>query len=179
MHVDHPAPLDGPPAVAGELSPRLLRLLEAHGARFRLLRHAPEGCTVLASALRGHDLAQSAKSIVSVAKLSGSRSAYIVVVVPGDRGVDFQRLRLHLGCKRVGFAPVDLATRLAGCPMGAVPPFSFRDDMAVLLDHRLVAQEEIYFNAGRLDLSVALATEDYLAIADPVVGDFSRSALDA
>src|ERR1051326_1572512 len=40
---------------------RLIADLDASGARYRLIEHAPEGRTELVSALRGHDLALAAE----------------------------------------------------------------------------------------------------------------------
>ena len=40
---------------------RLVADLDASGARYRLIEHAPEGRTEVVSALRGHDLASAAK----------------------------------------------------------------------------------------------------------------------
>lgn len=46
-------------------------------------------------------------------------------------------------------------------------PLSFHPDLHLVVDEGLILTEEIYFNAARLDRSVALSTPDYLAIAQP------------
>jgi Ala-tRNA(Pro) deacylase len=54
---------------------RLIADLDAAGARYRLIEHAPEGRTELVSALRGHALAHAAKCLVLMIKLARSRPA--------------------------------------------------------------------------------------------------------
>jgi Ala-tRNA(Pro) deacylase len=39
----------------------------------------------------------------------------------------------------------------------------------LLVDEGLLEHDEIYFNAGRLDLSVGLSLSDYLDLARPTV----------
>jgi Ala-tRNA(Pro) deacylase len=47
---------------------RLISLLDAHGARYRLIDHEPEGRTEVVSPMRGNALAQAAKCIVLMVK---------------------------------------------------------------------------------------------------------------
>ena len=63
---------------------RIIALLEAGEAEFRLLEHAPEGRTDLASQLRGNALRQAAKAmVVTVLRPDGERR-HVLAVVPGD-----------------------------------------------------------------------------------------------
>ncbi|MFD7289415.1 YbaK/EbsC family protein [Streptomyces sp. NPDC059863] len=150
-------------------SQRLLNVLEESGARYELLAHAPEGRTALASALRGHALTAAAKCMI-VTVLGGTPAErHILAVIPGDRRVDLERVAAECGGTRAQLARRDLAESLTGCVSGSIIPFSFHDELSVLADPALCAEPTLYFNAARLDLSVALATEDYLALANPKI----------
>ncbi|HZU69983.1 MAG TPA: hypothetical protein VFA09_22120 [Ktedonobacteraceae bacterium] len=46
-------------------------------------------------------------------------------------------------------------------------PFSFNPDLELVVDPSLLENDEIYFNAARLDRSMVLKTSDYVAIAKP------------
>ena len=46
-------------------------------------------------------------------------------------------------------------------------PFSYDERLELIADPALLDCGELYFNAGRLDRSVALASEDYLRLARP------------
>jgi Ala-tRNA(Pro) deacylase len=58
---------------------------------------------------------------------------------------------------------------LTGCVIGAIPPFSFNDQLAVLADPLIRENEEVVFNAGRLDRSIFMKPEDFFRIAQPQV----------
>jgi len=60
-----------------------------------------------------------------------------------------------------------VAERLAGSVAGTVLPFAFNSDLILFADPSITKHEELFFNAVRLDRSVALRTSDYLAMAKP------------
>ncbi|MER5887989.1 YbaK/EbsC family protein [Streptomyces sp. NPDC001941] len=136
---------------------------------FRVIAHRPEGSTEAASVLRRHPLEQAAKSLV-VRVATGKRSRrYVLAVVPGDRRVDLAALAERYGGREASFADRAVAERLAGSVSGSITPFAFSPELDLLVDEGLLVHDEIYFNAGRLDLSVALAVPDYLELAGPTV----------
>ncbi len=146
---------------------QLIDLLDQRGARYRLIEHAPEGQTELVSQLRGNELAQAAKCIVLMVKLGKKVTRYVLAVVPGDGRVDLQAVKTLLQGTYISFASTDIAERLAGSVAGTVLPFAFSPELELIVDPALLANEEIYFNAARLDRSLALNTRDYAAIAEP------------
>ena len=61
------------------------------------------------------------------------------------------------------------------CVFGAIPPFSFHPALRLVADPLLFERfPQIAFNAGRLDRSIILDTEDYLHIARPEIATFRR-----
>ena len=151
-----------------DLYTRLIALLDAHKAAYRLIDHAPEGQTDKVSALRGHPVEAAAKCIVLIVKIGRKTSRFVVAVVPGNARVDTARVRaLFDGATYAGFAATDLAEKLAGSVAGSVLPFAFHPDLALIVDPSVTRQDELFFNAARLDRSMALRTSDYLAVASP------------
>ncbi|MCK1795074.1 YbaK/prolyl-tRNA synthetase associated domain-containing protein [Streptomyces sp. XM4193] len=146
---------------------RLTALLDDAGATYRLIAHPPEGRTVEASALRGHPPAQGAKSLVVVVRPNKRTRRHILAVIPGDRRVDLLRIAESAGARKAGFADRETAEELAGSASGTIVPFSFRPELEVLVDEDLLEHDILYFNAARLDLSMALATKDYLRVVNP------------
>ncbi|MWK39321.1 YbaK/prolyl-tRNA synthetase associated domain-containing protein [Actinomadura sp. J1-007] len=143
--------------------------LDAAGARYRLIDHAPEGRTDLVSALRGNDVAHAAKCLVVMVKVGKKRSRYVLAVVPGDARLDLQAVKTLLDGTYVAFASRDKAEELAGSVSGTVLPFSYHPQLEVIADPALLRAPELFFNAARLDRSIALATDDYVRLADPRV----------
>lgn len=146
---------------------RLIALLDERGASYRLIDHAPEGRTELVSAMRGNTLQQAAKCIVLLVKIGKKVTRYVLAVVPGDARVDLGAVKALLGATYVAFASSDIAERLAGSVAGAILPFSFTPELELVTDPALLDHEEIYFNAARLDRSMALRARDYIALAQP------------
>lgn len=145
----------------------LMTWLESQSIPFRLIEHAPEGRTELVSQMRGNSLSAAAKCIVLLVKIGKKISRYVLAVVPGDRKVDLQAVKVLLGGTYVAFASPELAERLAGSVTGTILPFSFSPDLEVIADPSLLSQDELYFNAARLDRSLVLKTSDYLMLSKP------------
>lgn len=146
---------------------QLLRLLDDGRATYRVIEHAPEGRTEIVSALRGNALPQAAKCIVLLVKLGKKVTRYALAVVPGDRRVDLAAVKQLLGATYVAFADQSMAERLAGSVAGTVLPFSFSPELELIVDPDLLTADTLYFNAARLDRSLALATADYVRLAQP------------
>ncbi|AZM56521.1 hypothetical protein DMA15_31350 [Streptomyces sp. WAC 01529] len=155
----------------------LMDQLERSQARFRLIHHAAEGRTGPASVLRRHAIAQAAKCLV-IRVATGRRSRrYVLAVVPGDRRVDLDGLRAIYAGVEASFAARDVAERLAGSVSGSVMPFARHPELDLVVDPDLLLHDEIFFNAARLDRSVALATDDYVALARPRVEPITQQPL--
>ena len=146
----------------------LVALLERHDASFRLIDHAPEGRTDRVSALRGHPPAHAAKCIVVLAKMGRKVTRYVLAVVPGAARLDLGALKTLLGATYIGFAS-SAAEELGGTVSGTILPFALDDRLQLVVDSRVLEQPELFFNAARLDRSVALNTGDYARIAQPRV----------
>lgn len=145
----------------------LIALLDQHGAHYRLIDHEPEGRTEIVSVMRGNSLAQAAKCIVLMVKIGKKITRYLLAVVPGDAKVDLQAVKALMNGTYVAFASSDIAERLAGSVAGTILPFSFNPELELIVDPSLLENDELFFNAARLDRSLALKTSDYLALAKP------------
>jgi len=147
---------------------KLIALLDANKFSCRLIDHAPEGQTDKVSALRGHPVEAAAKCIVLIVKIGKKTSRFVLAVIPGDARVDTSKIKsLFLGATYAGFAATDVAERLAGSVAGTVLPFTFHPELMLIADPSITHHQELFFNAARLDRSVALRTSDYLAMAKP------------
>jgi Ala-tRNA(Pro) deacylase len=146
---------------------RLIAFLDGHEMQYRLIDHAAEGRTEIVSPMRGNALSQAAKCIVLMVKMGKKITRYILAVIPGDTMVDFQAVKALLGSTYVAFASPDIAERLAGSVAGTILPFSFNEELELIVDPSLFENDEMYFNAARLDRSMVLKTRDYIAVAKP------------
>jgi Ala-tRNA(Pro) deacylase len=107
--------------------------------------------------------------MVLMVKVGKKQTRYIAAVIPGDQRVDFQKVKALFNGTYAAFASKEAAEELARTPIGTIPPFSFDERMELYVDPSLLDHAEVFFNAARLDRTIALATSDYLAIAVPRV----------
>src|SRR5713101_1538494 len=152
---------------------RLIAFLDQHGAQDRLIDHPSEGRTEAVSPMRGNALSQAAKCIVLMVKIGKKVTRYVLAVVPGDARVDLNAIKALMHGTYVAFASPDIAERLASSVTGTVLPFSFNPELELVVDPSLLENDEIYFNAARLDRSMVLKTSDYFEIARPRLGRIS------
>jgi Ala-tRNA(Pro) deacylase len=146
---------------------RLIELLDSKKATYRLIDHEPEGRTDLVSPMRGNKLHDAAKCMVLMVKIGKKTKRFVLGVVPGDAKIDLGAVRDLLGGSYVSFANSEIAEELAGSVAGTILPFSFHPDLELIVDPGIQEIDEVFFNAARLDQSMALRTSDYLAIAEP------------
>jgi len=145
----------------------LCQLLEREGAVFRVVQHVPEGRTDVIAAIRGNRLEQAIKSMVVQVRLGRQDNRYCLANVPGNLRVNLEAVRAHFDASSAAVAPRARAEALTGCVTGAIPPFSFNPQLELLADPLVAQNDEVVFNAGRLDRSIFMRADDYLRIAQP------------
>jgi Ala-tRNA(Pro) deacylase len=146
---------------------RLRALLDDKGAVYRVIEHEPEGHTEVISKIRGNRLEQAIKSIVVQVRLNKKENIYCLSNVPGDCRVDLDGIKAHYNAISIAIAARDKAQQLTGCVIGSIPPFSFNEQLIVLADPLIRENQEVVFNAGRLDRSIFMNMDDYFRIAEP------------
>ena len=153
---------------------RLVALLEENGVAYRLIEHEAEGRSEHISKIRGNDPKQAMKAIVVTLKGGGKGSRHAMAVLPGNRRLDMRALKKALGAQKGSFTPPEVAADLTGCAMGSVPPFTFWEDLPLIADNAIRDNVEVCFNAGRLDRSIFMPLEAYIAVARPLMADISE-----
>ena len=153
---------------------QLLALLEQHQARYRVVEHEAVGKCEAVSEIRGTALGQGAKALVCKVKGNGVNQ-HVLAILAADQQADLSRLAQHIGGSKASLASPAEVDTLTACVFGAIPPFSFHPDLRLIADPLLFDRyPEIAFNAGQLDKSIILNTEDYLRIARPELVAFRR-----
>ena len=161
--------------MAGEVFDRLVALLADAKAKFRVIEHEAEGRSEAISVIRGNRPDQAAKAMVLDLRGGGGRR-HVLAILPGSRKLDFGAVAQLFEARKCGFASPDTAQELTGCVMGAVPPFSLNPDLTIVVEEGLLANETLFFNAGRLDRSMELDTKDWMAVARPRVAKIAAQA---
>ena len=153
----------------------LVSLLDSQQARFRVMEHEAMGKCEAVSEIRGTELGQGAKALVCKVKGNGVKQ-HVLAILAADQQADLSQLAAHLGGLKASLASPAEVDELTACVFGAIPPFSFHPSLKLIADPLLFERyDEIAFNAGLLEKSIIMDTQDYLRIAQPELVAFRRS----
>ena len=162
--------------MAADVFEQLVSLLSGAKAKFRVIEHAAEGRSESISTIRGNRPEQAAKAMVLDVRGGGGGRRHVLAILPGNRKLDFNAVAGLFEARKCGFASPDTAQELTGCVMGSVPPFALNPALAIVVDEGLLANDTLFFNAGRLDRSMELDTRDWIAVAKPRVARIAAAA---
>ena len=162
--------------MAADVFDQLVALLSEAKAKFRIIEHEAEGRSENISAIRGNRPEQAAKAMVLDVRGGGGGRRHVLAILPGNRKLDFSAVATLFEARKCGFASPETAQELTGCIMGSVPPFAFNPALAIVVDEDLLANDTLFFNAGRLDRSMELDAKDWLAVARPRVARIAAQA---
>jgi len=147
---------------------RLVELLDKNQASYRLVNHPSAGKSAEVALARGTEVGQGAKALVYEMINHDGSTRRVLAVLPADRQLDWKMLASALSAKKARLLGLDETRLLTSCEIGAIPPFSFNEELLLVVDPQLQERYKVIaFNAGRLDTSILLDTSDYLAIAKP------------
>jgi Ala-tRNA(Pro) deacylase len=140
----------------------LKEYLDTHHIKYTTIRHSP--------AVTSQEIAASAhisgrKMVKTVLVMIAGK--LVMVVLPADEQITFDRLRQALGTTDVALASTeDFAERFALDEEGAMPPFGNLYGMEVYVSPDL-AQDEIAFNAGDFRELIVMSYADFERLVQP------------
>jgi len=149
---------------------KLRSVLEANHLAFTQTTH-PAAFTAREVASAEH---LPAREVAKTVVLFGD-GGFHMIVVPANKLVDFQEVRLALGLTHVRLATeAELSRLFPDCELGAMPPVGSIYDLPVYLDSSLAVEPEIVFNAGTHQEAIHMRTADYRELVHPSVVALSR-----
>lgn len=157
-----------------DIHQQLVALLNREGARYRIMQHPTAGKCEDVSLIRGTALGQGAKALVCKVKGNGVNQ-HVLAVLSAEKQADLAQIAQYLSATKASLASPAEVDELTCCVFGAIPPFSFHPRLLLIADPYLFEHfDEIAFNAGCLEKSIILNSEDYLRIAKPTLVSFRR-----
>lgn len=154
---------------------QLTQLLDDNQAKYRVMEHSTAGKSEEVAKIRGTQLGQGAKGLVCHVKGNGVKQ-HVLAILPADKQADLSKIAIAIGGTRASLASPKEVDELTQCVFGAIPPFSFHPNLLLIADPLLFARfDELAFNAGTLERSIILNTQDYQRIAQPTLVEFIRT----
>ncbi len=138
-------------------------LLIQNGCWYETFEHAPVRTSEEAAKIRtGYTLKQGAKAIILRVRVSGGIKYFVMLVVPGDKRFNSEKVKGLLGAKDIRFATEEEVKEITGgVEPGGVPPFGDLFNLRTIVDPALFNNEKIVFNVGDKRFSVGMKSEDY------------------
>lgn len=144
-------------------------LLDGHSITYRKIHHEPASTSATSARVRNEDLSIGGKSI-----LLKVNSSFKLFVLSAALRLDSSRIKKHFRARKLRFATPEELLKLTGLSPGSVPPFGKPIlPFELYVDHSILKNQQIAFNAASLTDSVVMEVEDYLQIAVPSIFDFS------
>ena len=101
---------------------------------------------------------------------------YAMLVVPGNKLVDFQEVRLELGFKQLRMVTeLELGKLFPDCELGAMPPVGTLYGLPVYLDAGIADERLIAFNGGTHRDFIHMLTAQYRRLVRPVIVPLARA----
>lgn len=151
---------------------QILELIKSKGCWFESFEHQSVRTSEEAARVRtGYTLNQGAKALIIRVKRNQEKQ-FVMLVVPGDQKFDKFKVREILESSDLRFATENEVSAITqGVQLGGIPPFGNLFGLKVIADQALFNQKVIIFNAGDKRFSVAIKSEDFKELVQPVVQD--------
>lgn len=150
---------------------KAIELLKKSNASFRMIDHPPTRTAQEAAKVAGSKPEEVAKSLVLMADKKP-----ILVIVAGDRRIEFRMLKKLKNIKDLRMANSEEVISHTGCPIGSVPPFGQLFNLPIVIDSAIKAMEEVVFSPGTNLQSIRMKAKDFLGILQGEILNFSTPA---
>jgi len=145
------------------------KLLDDNKIQYKCWDHPPVHTSEEAAKIRGTTLESGAKAM-----LLRSEGQFLMVVLAGDKKMDFKKVKKAIGSDRLTLATPEEVLKVTHCEVGSVPPFGILFSIPVYLDKSLLRSPMINFNAGKHGTSIAMSIEDYQKVVKPVLVEVAQ-----
>src|SRR6478736_8841010 len=136
------------------------------GLAFRIVRHGRVSSLEEAAAARGVTPADVIKTLV----VRRGEDDYLFVLVPGDRGISWPKLRTLLGVSRMSMPDAEDARAVTGYERGTITPFGSTRSWPVVADERMRGRE-VSLGGGAFGVALAVDADEVITALGAQVAD--------
>ncbi len=145
------------------LEKKIIGMLEETKVSYEIVEHEPVYTNpAMAEALNVSE-SETVKSLV----LKTKEGNMIVLVLPGNKKVDWKQAAAGAKTKKVSFAKPEEVSEAVGCEVGCVPPFGHMTEIPIYMDPDLTKKNFVYFNPGLHDKSFKVKAWDLKKLCNP------------
>lgn len=148
-----------------------LEYLAATGLEYEVKRTPRADSVEEAARLRGLGVTAVIKSIV----VRRGEGDFVFVLVPGDRAIDWSKLRAQLGVRRLSLPDAEEAREATGYERGAITPFGSNRSWPVVADERMLGETIVSIGGGAHGVSVTIDPKRLIDHLGAQVADVTKA----
>ncbi len=147
------------------LEERIGKMMKEKNISIECIQHEPVYTIQAAAKALGIKESHTVKSLV----LKTKEEKFVVLLLPGDKKVDWKLLAQKLRTKNLELAKPEEVLNLVGCEVGCVPPFGHFTDLPIYMDKDLLKKDVLYFNPGVHNKSIKVKAWDLRKLSNPKI----------
>ena len=147
-----------------------LRALEGSDLTYEVMRTQRARSAEESAAFQGIQLGQLLRTIV----IRRAADAYVFVLVPGGRQIDWPKLRAHLGVSRLSLPDAEEARAATGYERGTITPFGSATTWPVIADPVIPTLERVAIGGGGHGINLHLRGADLVRALDAEVAEVTK-----
>ncbi len=144
---------------------KIIGMLKEHKIEYEAVEHEPVFTNPAMAEALGTTEAETVKSLVLMTK----EKKMVVLVLPGNKKVEWKKAAADIGTKKVSFAKPEQVLEKVGCEVGCVPPFGQLTALPIYMDEELIKKDFVYFNPGVHDKSYKIKGWDLKKVSAPTI----------
>ena len=148
-----------------------MEIPELDGVDYRLVDYEPGRDIETAAERRGIAIERILKTMV----VRVGEGRYVLVMVPGDRLIDWKALRSLLGERRLSLADADEAYVATGYRRGTITPLGAAGDWPLVIEATVEGTGEVSIGSGTDGVAIHLDVDDLIAMTDAKVAPVSKA----
>jgi Ala-tRNA(Pro) deacylase len=146
---------------------QLREYLDDHGVRHRIIAHEAAASADEYHAILGTRYEQMPKAIFLRYRGKDGKG-FAILALQAQKRADLERVRRALHARDVRLGSRDELREVTGCGFGELPPVGGLFGLPLLFDQDLLAEDELYFNAGSLTASMVVTPRALEALERPL-----------
>ena len=139
------------------------------GVEYQVIDTGPVSSLEEAARLRGVPPSAVVKTMV----VRRTEDDYVFVLVPGDRVIDWRKLRSILGERRLSMPDAEEAFEVTGYKRGTITPLGASRNWPVYADERLL-EGYISIGGGAYGISITVDGAEMIGAVEAQVGDLTK-----
>ena len=147
-----------------------LEALDGSSVDYRVVRTERATSVEESAAFQGIDVDHLYKTLV----IRRGEDDYVFVLVPGDRSIDWPKLRNHLGVSRLSLPDAEEARTATGYERGAITPFGAREAWPVIVDASAPGKGRVAIGGGAHGVNIHIDADVLIETLDASVADVTK-----